>query len=206
VRSFADASAVFAAAAPSFMLPRSNPEAVVPKTKPKTTKPVVNLPVPLDGERRRELIVDMCRFAESILSEKQIRRRWRFDEAAWDALGADDELVRTIEEESARRIRDGSCKKEKAQLLVVKAPDVLGNIMMDDGQSARHRIDSAKALNDFAANGPAGAAAGAVFEITINLGADSDGKPVIEHYRKPLAAIDVTPSAAQTSNREEIEW
>lgn len=51
-----------------------------------------------------------------------------------------------------------------------------------------------KVLDDLAANGPAAAAAGTYFEIFINLGADQDGKPVIEHYRKPVA-IDVNRSS-----------
>ena len=44
--------------------------------------------------------------------------------------------------------------------------------MMDDQANARHRIDSAKVLDDFAANGPQGAPAADRFQITINLGAD----------------------------------
>ena len=35
-----------------------------------------------------------------------------------------------------------------------QAPDVLGGIMLDASASPKHRIDSAKALDAFAANGP----------------------------------------------------
>ena len=57
--------------------------------------------------------------------------------------------------------------------MVVRAPDVLGKILDDDNQSARHRIDSAKVLNDFASNGPGQSAPAADrFQITINLGSD----------------------------------
>jgi hypothetical protein len=183
-----------------------------PKEPGKVTKPapapaIAALPFALDSEQGRELVRDLCRFQEGgILTEKQVKRKWKFDEATWDALGGPDgdEVVRAVEAETIRRIRDGSAKREKAQALVVKAPDVLGGIMLDDAANARHRIDASKTLNEFAANGPAGTA-GTFFEITINLGADTDGRPVVEHYKKSLA-IDVTPSAAQTSNREEIEW
>jgi hypothetical protein len=192
----------------AFMLPRSNQEAVVPKTKPKVTKTapvsaIAALPFALDTEEGRALVRDLCRYQEKILTEKQVKRTWKFDEATWNALGgADgDEVVRAVEAETIRRVRDGSAKREKSQLLVTKAPDVLGGIMMDDSANPRHRIDSAKELNAFASNGPAEAAAQDRFIITINLGTDADGKPVIEHFDKPLAAIDVSPNT-----REEIEW
>jgi hypothetical protein len=81
--------------------------------------------------------------------------------------------VHSIEAESVRRVRDGSSKREKSQLLVTRAPDVLGKIMDDDSQSARHRIDSCKVLNDFAASGPEAATAGTRFLIQINLGSDT---------------------------------
>ena len=132
-------------------------------------------------------VSDMCRYAENILTEKQVKKKWRFDAATWDRLGDDDNLVEKIEAESVRRIRDGSSKRERAQLLVVKAPDVVSKIMLDDSANPRHRIDAAASLDKLAAN-PAenSAAAAGFFQITINLGADSDGKPVIEHYEKSL--------------------
>ena len=69
-------------------------------------------------------MVDCARFREGLLEEKAIRKKYRFDEAAWEALG-NDEMVRAVEEEFVRRISDGSSKREKAQKLVVAAPDVL---------------------------------------------------------------------------------
>src|SRR6478672_1606134 len=113
----------------------------------------VNLPIALDSDLGRQLVVDCARFQEGIVDEKAIRKKYRFDEAAWDALG-NDEFVRAVEEESVRRMRDGSSKREKAQLLVVKAPDVLGGIMNSADANDRHRIDACKTLNDFASNGP----------------------------------------------------
>src|SRR5262249_35344173 len=52
-----------------------------------------------------ELITDLARYSETLLSESAVRRKWRLDEDVWEALGADDELVRAIEEERARRVR-----------------------------------------------------------------------------------------------------
>ena len=86
-----------------------------------------------------------------------------------------------------RNAHNGQQKREKAQHLVVKAPDVVAKIMLDDNANARHRIDAAASLDKLAAN-PAenSAAAAGFFQITINLGANSDGMPVIEHYEKSL--------------------
>ena len=80
---------------------------------------------------------------------------------------------RAIEAEKIRRIRNGSTKRERAQQLVVQAPDVLGGIMLDASASPKHRIDASKILDAFAANGPEGVPAADRFQITINLGATS---------------------------------
>jgi hypothetical protein len=159
---------------------------------------IVQLHSPIDTntDLGRELIVDCARFREGILDEKAIRKKYRFDEAAWEALG-NDEMVRAIEEESVRRIRDGSSKREKAQLLVVRAPDVVAKIMNDDSANARHRIDSAKTLNDFAANPPGqNAPSGDRFVIQINLGED------VIRFNKSIAPNphDIDPDNPDTTN------
>jgi len=130
--------------------------------------------IDLASDLGRELIVDLSRFYEELLSEAAIRKKYRFDDKTWEQLGSDDKLVEMVEDEKIRRIRDGSAKREKAQQLVVKAPGVLGDIMNDPNANPRHRIDSAKALDDFAANGPEAAAAGTRFVIQINMGANSE--------------------------------
>jgi hypothetical protein len=156
-----------------------------------------------------EFISDLCRFAEGLLTEAQVKKKYRFTDDVWQKLGDDDNLVEKIEAEKIRRIRDGSSKREKAQLLVVRAPDVLSGILMDDNANARHRIDSAKVLNDFAANGPAGAPAADRFQIVINLGADH-----IERFDKSIEVnphdidphnIDDTPMIA-TKKKDNDQW
>jgi hypothetical protein len=136
---------------------------------------VVNFPVLLDSDLGRELIVDCVRFAEGLLDERAIRKKYRFDDSAWEALGSNDELVEKIEAEKLRRIRDGSAKREKSQQLITKAPSILDSIMSDSSASPRHRVDAIRTLDGFAANGPAGtpAADRDRFQITINLGADT---------------------------------
>src|SRR5262249_38448472 len=124
-----------------------------------------------------EFITDLARFSENILTEKQVRQKYHlFDEETWTALN-DDALVERIELEKTRRIRSGAAKREKAQLHVVAAPDVLSGILMDPKANAKHRIDSAKALDDLADNGPQRVA----FEqdrviIRIDLSADTRSK------------------------------
>jgi hypothetical protein len=141
-------------------------------------------PVDLDSDRGRELVVDLARFSEELVSEAAIRKKYRLNERDWEALGSD-KVLELVEDERVRRVRDGSTKRERAQQLVVKAPGVLGDIMNDPGANPRHRIDSAKALDDFATNGAEIAAAGARFEITINLRSD------VERFSKSIK-IDPT--------------
>src|SRR5262249_9353895 len=104
-----------------------------------------------------EFVTDFARYSEGLMSEAVIRKKYRFDETTWERLGVDDALIEAVEAEKARRIRSGEAKREKAQQHIVKAPDVLNGIMSDPKANAKHRIDSAKALDDLAEGGPRGA-------------------------------------------------
>ena len=84
--------------------------------------------------------------------------------------------------------------------------------MRDPNANERHRIDSIKTLDALANTGAEAAAAGARFEITINLGADH-----IEHYSKSIAidpddagpnGIDTTDVVAATAmkNNGRRQW
>jgi hypothetical protein len=128
---------------------------------------------PVSLIENREFVSDMCRFAEGIVSEKALRKKYRMAESAWEALALDDELVRAIEAESVRRIRDGSSKREKSQQLITKAPDILDSIASDVSASPRHRVDAIKTLDGMAAVGPAGVPAADRFQITIVLDSDT---------------------------------
>jgi hypothetical protein len=140
----------------------------------------------------RQLVVALARFREGLEDEKAVRKKFRLDNDVWEALGNDDELIRAVEAEAARRIADGSVKRERSQVLVARAPTVLGDILNDASQSARHRIDSAKTLNDFASHGPAGAPASERFVIRIDLTA---GGGDVLHFDKSIAvdAADIDP-------------
>ena len=141
-----------------------------------------------------EFITDCARYAEGLLSEKDVKKRHHFDEATWERLGENDTLIERIEAEKLRRIRNGSTKRERAQKLVAQAPGVLGDIMLDGNASPKHRIDASKTLDAFAANGPEATAAADRFIITINLGSD------VERYNKSIAINpnDVDPNDTPT--------
>ena len=69
-----------------------------------------------------------------------------------------------------RRIRTGVTKRERAQIEIIDGPPILAKIMRSPESNARHVIDAVKTLDTLASNGAEAAAAGARFEITINLG------------------------------------
>jgi len=145
-----------------------------------------------------ELIKNLARYSEGLLSQEAVKKKHRLAASVWERLGENDELVEKIEAVKLQRIRDGSSKRERAQQLVVKAPGVLGDIMLDTSASPKHRIDSAKVLDQFAANGPQAAPARDRF-ITIDLTADgSNSGADVLHFDKPLA-IGPDDSAPQNA-------
>jgi hypothetical protein len=162
---------------------------------------------PTDLANNRELVADLSRFAEGVLTEQQVRRKWRhLDQSVWDAPDA---LVDAVEAERVHRVRTGASSREKAQLLHTKAPDVLSEIMTSD-VSPRHKIESARALGQIAAPAPTPTpvADASRFIIQINLGNDE-----ILTYNKPLtpqphadidhASQEMLPAIA--SNKQEDE-
>ena len=83
---------------------------------------------PTDLINDTEFITDLARYGEGVLTEAEVRRKYRrFDDDIWEKLGSDDALVHAIEAERTRRVRSGACVREKAQLLHTKAPEVLGD-------------------------------------------------------------------------------
>jgi len=155
-----------------------------------------------------ELIQDLCRYAENLLSEQQVRKKYRFDNETWECLGSNDSLVEAIEAEKTRRIRNGSTARERAQQHFASAPTVLGGILNDDGASPRHRIESARELRQIADNGPQATSAADRFIIHIDLGADQ--KLTIDKPRKPGLdddkVIEGTTSQAAITDKTEDDW
>jgi hypothetical protein len=118
-----------------------------------------------------ELISDLCRYRESVLTEAQIRRKWRhLDNAVWDEPS--EALVDAVEAEAIRRVRSGTAARELAQKHHVAAPNTLSSIMNDAGTSAKNRIESARELRAVAATGPEAIPPADRFQIIINLSGD----------------------------------
>ena len=152
-----------------------------------------NRSIPIEDD---ELIENLARFADGTLSEAAVKSRHHLSNEDWAALGESDRLVELVEACKLRRIRTGATKRERAQIEIVDARPILGGIMRDPNANERHRIDSIKTLDALASTGAEAAAAGARFEITINLGADH-----IEHYSKSIAvdANDTDPNHVDTT-------
>src|SRR5215510_12829857 len=133
------------------------------------------LPSLLNNE---ELILDLCRYSDGILSEQQVRQRWHLaDDWIWHNLGNDTAFVERVELERVRRIRSGATKRELSQLHVAKAPAVLDKILSDERASPKHRIDAAKTLDQLAGFAPHVAAEQQDrVIIRIDLGADTRAK------------------------------
>jgi hypothetical protein len=149
-----------------------------------------------------ELIENLARFADGTLSEAAVKSRHHLSNEEWVALGESDRLVELVEACKLRRIRSGATKRERAQIEIIDAPPILGKLMRDPNGNGRHVIDAVKTLDALASsNGAEAAGAGALFEITINLGADH-----IEHYSKSIevnpndTASELTPFASFKAN------
>jgi hypothetical protein len=151
-----------------------------------------------------ELIDDLTRFAEGIYTESAVRKKWRLSEETWELLGTDDELVRAIEEAKIRRVRNGSFKRERAQQHVTRAPDVLASIMDDPKANARHRVDSAKALDSLADNGPEATAEQERIIIRIDMGADVRAKG-LPSDPKDVLIVDVPANPKPNPNPTTID-
>lgn len=131
------------------------------------TRNVANLPSLIDNH---DFITDLARYAEGLYSEAAVKKKYRFDDATWVKLGEDEALIEAIEAEKIRRIRNGSAKREKAQQLIVKGPEILDGIMSDPKSNARHKVDAIKTLDALADNGPKSAPDGERIQIIIDLG------------------------------------
>jgi len=166
-------------------LTNDDPPTPAPPSKP-TPKPDHSL---IDNF---EFIQDLARYGEGLFTREQVKRRWRklISNEMWDTLGSNDELVDRIEAEKVRRIRDGSCKRERAQLLVADKPQILSDIATNPKSNAKHRVDAIKVLDSLTGN-PAEAEQRDRVVITIRL--DKDEPPLVIDAAVKPNTIDVTP-------------
>jgi hypothetical protein len=161
-------------------------------------------PSPAELAKDGSFLEDMARFGEGSMSEKRIKKKWGWDDAVWDKLGEDEELVEAIELEKEHRLRSGLAARELAAKEFIAAPGVLGGILKDRDANPRHRIESAKELRQIATPPQeAAATAAARFIINIDMGGDVKLK-----FDKPIAIgaddpdrVDVTALAVIAVNK-----
>jgi hypothetical protein len=154
---------------------------------------IVNIK-PIRLEENQDFVRDCCRFQEGLLTEARMKMKYGFADGVWEKLGDNTALLEAVEDETLRRTRDGSTKREKSQQLIIKAPNILDSIATDPANSPRHRVDALKTLDSFAGGGQESAPAADRFVISINLTGDS-GTPHILNFSKSLEpnAGDIDP-------------
>jgi hypothetical protein len=159
--------------------------------------PAPKLPSPQSLINDQGFLEDLARFTDGILTEKQVRQKYHlFNEATWEQLAKDEALIEAIELERTRRVRSGATKRELAQNHIVSAPKILNDILTDPKANAKHRIDSAKALDALANPGSQAADTGDRVIVTITLSADEKltfNKP-IRPTPNDDKIVDVTPA------------
>ena len=163
---------------------------------PPPSKPTraVTTPTPRSLIDNHEFLADCSRYLEGVYTRAQVKRRWRFDDATWDRLGDDNELLDAIELESTRRIRTGQAKIEKSQLLILKGPEILDSIATNPKANDKHKIDAIKTLNGLTGS-PAEAEQQDRVIIKIDLSADTKDP-------KDIHIIEATPRPNVTPQEE----
>jgi len=145
----------------------------------------------LDSDIGVGFVDDCCRFCEGLVTEDQIKSKYKLNDNAWSQLGDNEPLQQAVQRARERRVRNGDAARQKAQFLFLAAPDVLGGILNNIMAPARSRIEAAKELRQVALGGPeATPATSEQFIIRIDLSAAPDGGEVIEkvvEINKPLA-------------------
>src|SRR5262245_31920730 len=151
----------------------------------------------------QEFLTDFARLADGIYDERFLRTKYHFvDDATWERLGQDDELVEKIMLLRASCVRSGATKRELAQKYIIRGPQVLAGIMDDPNANARHRVDSIKALDDLADNGPASAPTSDerfIIRIDLTAGGNKEDVIVIDKSVKPDAGKTIDHSNDDTA-------
>jgi hypothetical protein len=139
--------------------------------------------VALTSDIGRAYVTDCARNWEKILPNSVICEKWDLSVEAWQAMGANKQLVQAVRSEHERRIRNGTCAQETAAREFAHAPATLGAILRDPGANARHKIEAHRELRATESGTCSECATGDTsyrFVITINLGASTEDKTVID--------------------------
>jgi hypothetical protein len=148
-----------------------------------------------------EVLLDLCRYSEGILTQVQVRKRHRLPDSVWEQLD-DDLIVEKIEDLKLQRIRSGACKREKAQGHMIRGVDVLNTIASDPAANNKHKIDAIRTM-DAIASPPAAVAAADAARFVIQIDLSADGSNVVERFSKSITALkpnEVDPDDPDTDN------
>jgi len=80
----------------------------------------------LDSDIGVGFVDDCCRFCEGLVTEDQIKSKYKLNDNAWSQLGDNEPLQQAVQRARERRVRNGDAARQKAQFLFLAAPDVLG--------------------------------------------------------------------------------
>lgn len=171
--------------------------------------------VSLLSERGRELIEDLSRWAERILSDEQFRAEWGVaDDAEWGALKANRDLVAAVRRRKAVRAATGLSTKEAARRFYNEAPEILKNIMLDGAAPGKTRIEAARELRQqagFVDAEPGAAGEGFSLSIIIGDGVEHhiEMKPGPQNLRQsgPILDVDRTDDLVpEVGPARHIDW
>src|SRR5262245_38492923 len=150
-------------------------------------------PIDLNSDVGHQFVVDATRAAEGLITDKELAEKYELSPADWRAITKNKALGHAIRAERERRVRSGQAVREAAAKHLIKGPSILDDIMSGADSHPKHKIEAYKELRQTASIGSDAERRpdGKFFNIVINLGADQDGKEVIERYSKSVA---VTPN------------
>jgi hypothetical protein len=129
----------------------------------------------------QDLILDCCKFAEGLKTEKAIRKKWHFDETTWSELGKDEAFIEKVDRVRELRTKTGACARERAQQVFEKCPPALEKILDDKSANPRHVVEVSREIRAIAAVGPEAQPTTEMFTININLGANE-----VIRFSKPI--------------------
>src|SRR5215831_11451793 len=153
--------------------PDNPPPPTTRAAKPDDAVTLRGVRVSLNSEVGGAFITDCSRNRERIFSDAQLQEKYEIDPSDWDSIIKNKPLRLAVSRECERRMLNGDGAREAAAKQFTRAPQILGQILENERNSPKHRIDAARELRS-AANVGAEKSADDVdrVHIVINLGAD----------------------------------
>jgi len=137
--------------------------------------------VPLNSEVGGAFITDCSRNRERIFSDAQLQEKYEIDPSDWDSIIKNKPLRLAVSRECERRMLNGDGAREAAAKQFTKAPQVLGQILENERNSPKHRIDAARELRATARSDDEKTGdAPDRFVISINIGSAPEDKIVFD--------------------------